>query len=517
LNLEDSLYLRDKKTGPSERTGVDAKKDLAHAAEAWGRGRPTEALELLEHIDSNDSQYIEAAQLGLKAAFSLGIWQQVCRWGEALAPDQRRDELGGMYGIGLMRVGRTNEAQTTLEEAAESGCVEAHYHLGLFYIRQGRKPRIQQQARGHLEAVLRAYDGGYTFPEVDRIFFALGQMYSRVDDNREAAIKLFRKGLSINPLSAIGHNSLGELLLSENQILGALGEFKVALQLDPQMPAAYTNLAHILYYHIRPEELEQEYAHLIEEFGDLGPRVISRLAQELVSLSREQVFRSLYTKGHQLKNLMGILGSRLRRLLRRSEQHKDMAGDLTGIVAEQDHLYQEWVGYLATMHAERLEPVAVDPAKVVRRVIEAVGNQEAGVEIALRLQKGVPMIEADERLLREALTNLCFNAIDAVRSTKGKVAVGLGCDDGAATVYIEIEDDGPGIEPGMLEHIFDPGFTTKAHGNGYGLSIARRIAHAHRGELRVKSQPRHGTVFRLDLPVNYEAFGEPDSLGGGFV
>jgi len=61
--------------------------------------------------------------------------------------------------------------------------------------------------------------------------------------------------------------------------------------------------------------------------------------------------------------------------------------------------------------------------------------------------------------------------------------------------------------------VFDPGFTTKQSGSGYGLSIARRIALAHHGDLRVKSKVGHGSVFRLDIPVNFEAEGSPDVRG----
>ena len=71
-------------------------------------------------------------------------------------------------------------------------------------------------------------------------------------------------------------------------------------------------------------------------------------------------------------------------------------------------------------------------------------------------------------------------------------------------VFIEVEDDGPGIAEEQLKHIFDPGFTTKDRGNGYGLSIARRLVQAHHGDLRAKSQPGHGAVFRLDLPLNFD-------------
>ena len=411
------------------------------------------------------------------------------------------------------------EALDELEEAAAAGNSEAHYHLGQYYARQGRRrPRLQEKAFDHFEAVLEAHEAGEVCADADRVYFALGSLYSSVRREPAKAIKLYRHGLSLNPLSAVGHNKLGELLLSEGQTLGALGEFKVAIQLDPQLPPAYNNLAHIFYYHILPEDIEHEYAHLNDEFGEQAPRVVARLAQELVALSREQVYRSLYTKGHQLKNLMGIVGSRLRRLQRRTHSGEQPPEDeLEALVKEQDQLYREWVGYLDTMHPEAIEALPVEPEKIVRRVMEAVRSQDADIKLELRLQPGVPPIEADEGLLREALTNLCFNAVDAVREKRGTVSVGIGADEGASTVYIEVEDDGPGIEAGALGHIFDPGFTTKERGNGYGLSIARRIADAHHGELRVKSRPGHGTVFRLDLPVNHEATGEPNSLGGLYV
>ena len=80
-----------------------------------------------------------------------------------------------------------------------------------------------------------------------------------------------------------------------------------------------------------------------------------------------------------------------------------------------------------------------------------------------------------------------------------------------------MEDDGGGIPAELLEHVFDPGYTTKDHGNGYGLAIARRIAQAHHGELRVKSRVGHGSVFRLDLPVNLDADSGPDTLAGSVL
>ena len=107
-------------------------------------------------------------------------------------------------------------------------------------------------------------------------------------------------------------------------------------------------------------------------------------------------------------------------------------------------------------------------------------------------------------MLREAITNLCLNALEILEGNSGgRVVLGAGYDEEQSLAFIEVEDDGPGIEEEHLELIFEPGFTTRERGNGYGLSIARRIAQAHQGVLRVKSRKEHGTVFRLDLPLNF--------------
>ena len=138
-------------------------------------------------------------------------------------------------------------------------------------------------------------------------------------------------------------------------------------------------------------------------------------------------------------------------------------------------------------------------------------------EVRLRIQQGVPRIQADERLLREAVTNLCMNALEAMAeraAANGAVAVGVGFDASAGVVFVEVEDDGPGIAPESIDHVFAPGYTTKRKGSGYGLSIARRIALAHHGDLRVKSKVGHGSVFRLDVPVDFDAESAPVTLAG---
>ncbi len=408
-------------------------------------------------------------------------------------------------GVALLQTGQTQQAAQVFELAGAAGHLEARFQLALLCVRQGRaKGGGAEQAISYLEGILAACDGGQQYAGEDRACFTLGNLYAEEVQTRPRAIRTYRRGLALNPLSAPGHDNLGLVLLECGQILGALGEFKVALQLDPALATPYVHLARLLFHHVEPEALAQEYAHIAEDFGPRSPEVLARLSLELMELSREQTYQGLYSKGHQLKNLMGLMGSRLRGLARQVKGNAAWEAELAELAAEQERLYGEWVKYLGAMKPEEVRLVLLDPSSVVQRVFSALRIQAGRVRLQLRIQDEVPPVEADERLLREALLNLCLNGLEALAGRTGNLTVGLGCDLDQGVVFFEVEDDGPGIAPEHLDHIYDPGFSTKEKGNGYGLSIARRIAHAHHGELRAKSRLGHGTVFRLDLPINFE-------------
>jgi len=407
-------------------------------------------------------------------------------------------------GVALLQAGQAGEAAGAFELAAGAGHLEARFQQALLCVRQGRTGGGTRTAIAHLESILTACDGGQPYAGEDRACFALGNLYAEEVQTRPLAIRAYRRGLALNPLSAPGHDSLGLVLLECGQALGALGEFKVALQLDPNLAPPYVHLARLLFYHVEPEALAQEYTHIAEDFGPRAPQVLARLSLELMELSREQTYQGLYSKGHQLKNLMGLLGSRLRGLVRQAKGQPALEAEMAELAVEQERLYGEWVKYLGAMKPEQVRLVLLDPALVVERVCAALRLQAGAVGLHLRVQEEVPPVEADERLLREALFNLGLNGLEALWPRGGNLTLSLGCDLDQGVVFFEVEDDGPGIHPEHLDHLFDPGFSTKEQGNGYGLSIARRIAHAHHGELRVKSRVGHGTVFRLDLPVNFE-------------
>jgi signal transduction histidine kinase/ActR/RegA family two-component response regulator len=128
------------------------------------------------------------------------------------------------------------------------------------------------------------------------------------------------------------------------------------------------------------------------------------------------------------------------------------------------------------------------------------GMQGRGTTIIVRQElHSVPRILGDAAELREVVTNLILNAVDAMPKG-GTLTLATGADDG--DVWLEVRDTGVGIAPEICERIFEPFYTTKAQrGTGLGLAVSRSIALRHGGALGVESTPGAGACFRLTLPA----------------
>jgi PAS domain S-box-containing protein len=126
------------------------------------------------------------------------------------------------------------------------------------------------------------------------------------------------------------------------------------------------------------------------------------------------------------------------------------------------------------------------------------------VALSSSVEPGVRFIRGDCEHLEQVITNLVFNARDAI-SGAGTIHVAVSLTSGAAGggaefVRISVSDDGPGIPPHMLDRIFEPLFTTKRNGTGLGLAIARRLVEAHGGTLTAMNRAEGGAVFHMLVP-----------------
>ena len=147
----------------------------------------------------------------------------------------------------------------------------------------------------------------------------------------------------------------------------------------------------------------------------------------------------------------------------------------------------------------QLHRVACNLSEVSDRVLQLLQAQcdEAGV-VVHRVYLEVPLVRVDVGQLEQVLFNLYTNGIQAMPD--GGVLT-IGCQVMPGWLEWSVSDTGVGIAPDQLERIFQPFFTTKAHGIGLGLPITRRLIEDHRGQLLVESQFGYGTRITVRLPV----------------
>ncbi len=182
---------------------------------------------------------------------------------------------------------------------------------------------------------------------------------------------------------------------------------------------------------------------------------------------------------------------------------------VTLLQREAGRLQRLFDDFLHVVGACRLSAAPHDVRLIVRGVVEFLEPELArqGVTVSLDLPGGPMVIPVDEDLLRQALLNLLRNAQQAIAGA-GQIAVSLvRAQDGSGDVEIAVRDSGVGIEPGAIERIFRPFFSTKPGGTGLGLSITRRIVQEHGGTLTVDSTPGQGACFTIRLPDTPRARG----------
>ena len=148
---------------------------------------------------------------------------------------------------------------------------------------------------------------------------------------------------------------------------------------------------------------------------------------------------------------------------------------------------------------------ALDISEVARQAVSlcAWEARERHVTIDLQLPDSLPRVYADRVLLEQVLLNLLRNAIDAnneqLPGQPSRILLQAQALD-AVTLQISVQDQGPGVSAGQLEHLFTPFYTSKADGLGLGLSMSRSIVEGFGGELNARPQAS-GLLMCCCLPV----------------
>ncbi|MDR0787987.1 MAG: HAMP domain-containing histidine kinase [Gemmatimonadota bacterium] len=223
-------------------------------------------------------------------------------------------------------------------------------------------------------------------------------------------------------------------------------------------------------------------------------------------VERERIFATMARESaHQMATPLSSLTGWVE-ILRLPSEERDELASLPAVAAEMEADLErlekvsrrfEWIG-----RPVRWEPVEVrDILRTLERYVRVRMPQfSQNVELSVDVPEGLPPVRGNAVLLEWALENLIKNALDALAGSDGRIVISA-CRESERMVGIRIEDNGPGVAPGVRSTLFDPGVTTKKGGWGVGLSLSRRIVEdVHRGRLALLPVTE-GATFLVELPV----------------
>jgi two-component system NtrC family sensor kinase len=159
----------------------------------------------------------------------------------------------------------------------------------------------------------------------------------------------------------------------------------------------------------------------------------------------------------------------------------------------------------------------VNPKKLLEECLELVASaaNEKGVMAIADVDKDVPPIPLDPDGMHQVIVNLLSNALDAVEPQQGLIRVTCRYEEASNELLIEVIDNGAGIPPSMMKHMFELFHSTKGNrGTGLGLAVAKKIVEEHDGTITAKSNPEEGTVFTIRIPVYAAALADPSQTHG---
>jgi two-component system NtrC family sensor kinase len=293
-------------------------------------------------------------------------------------------------------------------------------------------------------------------------------------------------------------DEIGEVAQGLNEMLGRLAQFQAELQARVREATG---------------ELRETNARLVESYQRiLALREALGRAEQVTALGQMAA-----NVAHQIGTPLNLISGYVQLMIEDARADPLTLPRLQTVEAQIRKVTDAVRAMLDYARRPDLQRERLDIATVVEQVCEMSrpALRAANVEIHVDRQMPLPSLFADPVQLELALVNLVSNSLDAMPEG-GRLDITLSAT--AEGVRIVVADTGVGIPADMLPRIFEPWVTTKplGRGTGLGLSVTREAIASHGGAIDVRSEPGHGTVFTIDLPVGDQAaaVSEPSSAFG---
>ncbi len=305
-------------------------------------------------------------------------------------------------------------------------------------------------------------------PLVGEDFFAFGEVISRV-----AALKRYR-----------GEFASGDI------------SFDFPIETSPRFGAARTQ-ARMRSVRL-PVGTCQGYAIIEDLTAFRGEQARRRRAERLASAAEATL-----ELAHEVRNnvqsvalLTELLGEETR-----DPRRAELLRLVTDEARRAEALMERQLALAGERDARSME--RVDLNALLGRVVKLreAGFARRGIRVRLDVDRALPLILGDSASLTQVLLNLVINAEDALESLPEEKRLILRTRTSSAGVVLAVVDNGIGMDPDTLAHVFDPFFSSKPGGSGLGLSVSRAVVADHRGRLWAESEPSRGTAFFVELPV----------------
>jgi len=205
---------------------------------------------------------------------------------------------------------------------------------------------------------------------------------------------------------------------------------------------------------------------------------------------------------HELNNPIGIILNHVELLQSKKLTEEEEATFLDRIHSEIVRVNRLIENLLQFLRNEMMETKSTDVYGLILQVFEIFSPICQKNEISYEITNNADscIIRGNATLLKQLFLNLVKNAIESIQHMHGTLNVTLS--NRSKALVVDIADNGKGIHPSVVQRIFDPFFTSKAHPNiGLGLSLCKEIVEKHRGTIDVASSEDNGTKVTITLPL----------------
>lgn len=232
-------------------------------------------------------------------------------------------------------------------------------------------------------------------------------------------------------------------------------------------------------------------------------QALQKAQKELVNAERLAVIGDLTARlSHEIRNPLSTIGGFARRLCKNPEDAQAVLRYASVIVEETERLEELLEDLLEMARPGKITFKPEHLSEVINKalLLADADIKSLNVKVETDYDDSLPIVLLDRARLLQALLNIIRNGAQSMPEG-GTLQVSTRQTPGGESVQISIRDQGKGISPNAVKHVFDPFYSTKLKGSGLGLAITWRIIQDHGGKIAVESEPGQGTTFIISLPM----------------